>query len=393
MPEAQSPKVADPRERLHQAELLMREQAWEQLAAIGAEMPMPLQGVWLEVADAVAFAFGQLREWKVAIGLLEHAYEVAPTWRRASSLAYQYYDASLALCAPRGPQPEQDKDALRQGFRRWIGEALRLRPDSIKDLYRLGVFEAQVESRHDKPALRAFLHAIELYRALPDPVRERRGDLRKASTRALYAAGRSALRLRKVGLARKLAFACIREDDGVDHVDPVHKFHLAARVCLENGELDPAERAARLALDAKGPPRRDYLFGLLSDIALRRPDPAAACAWIERNVPEHSPTVLRWSESSLSAPNSSESSWRSRRESCNACADRNPFVRPRCAVVPRRRPRQGQHPSRPKRPESDLDSRASPGGAPATHAHHPDDRDGPRGPAGLRDWRHHERDG
>jgi tetratricopeptide (TPR) repeat protein len=293
MAEAQH-EVSDARSTFIEAETLLHEKRWEKLAALGARLPSPPDAPWLPVVDAIAFGLGQLRQWQAAVALLEHAYGIEPTWRRASSLAYLYYDASLALCAPRGPKPDADKDMLRQGFRRWIGEALRLRPDSIKDLYRLGVFEAQVESRHDKPALRAFLHAIELFRALPEGEQRRRGDLRKACSRALYAGGRSALRLGQHGLARKLSFACIREDEGVDHVDPVHKLHLAARVCVATGELEHAERAARLALDAPGPPRRDYLFGLLSDIALGRSDPGAACAWIERHVPEHRRQAPLW---------------------------------------------------------------------------------------------------
>lgn len=294
MTEAQSPQPADASELLARAQSLFQHNEWEDLAALGNDLPMPLDGKWLEVADAVAFAFGKLRQWKVAIGLLQHAFEIEPTWRRASSLAYVYYDASLALVAPRGPKPDEDKETLRNGFRRWIGEALRFRPDSIKDLYRLGVFEAQVESRHDRPALRAFLRAIELFREMPAAERERRGDLRKTCTKALYAAARSAMRLRETRLARKLIFACIREDEGVDHVDPVHKLHLASRVCLANRELDHAERAARLALDAKGPPHRDYLFGLLSDIALENGDPRSACTWIEDHVPEHRRQAPLW---------------------------------------------------------------------------------------------------
>jgi tetratricopeptide (TPR) repeat protein len=198
------------------------------------------------------------------------------------------------MAAPRGPKPELDREELRKGFRRWIGEALRIWPESIKDLYRLGVFEAQVEARHDTQALRAFLRAVEVYRALPEAERARRGDLRKACSRSLYAGGRSAMRLRRTKLARKLSFACIREDEGTDHVDPVHKLHLAARVCLATGELDHAERAARLALDGKGPPRRDYIFGLLSDIALARGDTRSACVWIEEHVPERRRDSATW---------------------------------------------------------------------------------------------------
>jgi tetratricopeptide (TPR) repeat protein len=294
MAEARSHGISDPHATLIEAEALMRKQAWEEVAALGLRLPTPPDESWLAVMDVVAFALGQLRQWTVAIALLEHAYGLEATWRRASSLAYLYYDGALASQAPRGPKPDMSKEALRKGFRRWIAEALRHDPDSIKDIYRLGIFEAQVEACHDKPALRAFLRVIDLFHALSEEEKARRGDYRKVCSKALYAGARSALRLKQLGLARKLSFACIREDKEANHVEPVHKLQMAARVCMATGEFDHAERAARLALDAPGPPRRDYLFGLLSDISLLRSDPEAACSWIEKHVPEHRRASYLW---------------------------------------------------------------------------------------------------
>ncbi len=294
MREDATARQPSPRSLLDLVRPAKQENDWPAIAALAEHLPVPLEPAWLGVADDVAFAFGQLRHWKVAMALTESAYELEPTWRRASSLAYLYYDASLALVGPQRPKPDMDRETLRQGFRTWIGKALEHDPDSIKDLYRLGVFEAQVESTRDKPALKSFLRAIELYRNLPEPERARRGDLRKACTKALYAGARSALRLGQSDLARKLCFACIREDEGVDHVDPVHKMHQAARVCLATGQFDHAERAARIALDAKGPPRRDYLFCLLADICLRREDPRSAASWIESHVPARRRDSATW---------------------------------------------------------------------------------------------------
>ena len=186
------------------------------------------------------------------------------------------------------------RERLRLGFRRWIGEALKFDRGSIKDLYRLGIFEAQLEARHDAVALHALLSAIQSYHRMDPAQRERRHDLRKYYVRALYAAGRSALRLRRAKLARRLSFACIREDKQRDFVEPVHKLGLAAKVCLAMEELDHAERAARLALDAKGPPRRDYLYGLLAEVSHRRKDLPGAARWIEAHVPEHRRSAALW---------------------------------------------------------------------------------------------------
>jgi tetratricopeptide (TPR) repeat protein len=257
---------------------------WQAIAHRAKHLPQPLEPYALELAGEVAFALGQLRRHREAIAITEEAFALEPSWRRASALAYLHYDAAMSggRGVPKDAEP-LDRETAREGFRRWIAEALERRPDSVKDLYRLGVFEAQVEARHDKPALRAFLAAIDAYRALPPRQRER-GDLHKAYVKTLYAGARSALRLGQVKLARRLAFACIRADAEHDRVAPVHRYDMAGRACLAAGELDHAERAFRLALDAKGPPRRTYLYGRLADVALRRGEPEQARRWIEAHV-------------------------------------------------------------------------------------------------------------
>lgn len=265
------------------------------IAALASRLPADWDLAWLELVDEIVFALGHLQRTREALTLGQRAFELQPSHRRASGMAYLYYDASLALPRLRRQQEAAlDRETLRKGFRLWIGKALQLYPTSIKDLYRLGVFEAQVESRHDAAALRAFLGAIDAFHALDPAEQQRRGDLRKAYAKALYAGARSALRLDKVRLARKLAFECIRQDRDIDDVEPLHKMHMAARVCLATGELDHAERAARMALDAKGPPRRDYLFGVLSDIALQRGDHGAACSWITEHVAAHRRDSALW---------------------------------------------------------------------------------------------------
>ncbi len=264
---------------------LKKRNDWDAIRALAPELPSPLTPASLPLADEIAFALGRVRRHRAAIKLASEACMLERTWRRASALAYLHYDAAIAdgRDVPKDARP-LDREEAREGFRRWIAVALELRPDSIKDLYRLGVFEAQVEHCHDKPALRAFLAAIGHYRALPAAARERRGDLERAYVKSLYAGARSALRLGQVALARRLAFACIRADAKSDHLAPVHRFDMAGRACFAAGELDHAERAFRLALDAKGPPRRAHLYVRLADVALRRGDPDAACRWIEAHL-------------------------------------------------------------------------------------------------------------
>jgi len=186
------------------------------------------------------------------------------------------------------------RDGLREGFREYIAIALDMCPGSVKDLYRLGQFESQLENAHDRVALRAFLGALDSYHAMEPAERERRHDLRKYVARSYYAGGRSALRLGELDLARRLSFNCIRFDQDRDFVEPVHKLGLAGRVCLMRGELDHAERAFRLALDAKGPPRRGYLYGYLCDVEMARKRPEAAARYIEAHIRPERRSAPEW---------------------------------------------------------------------------------------------------
>ncbi|RMH42621.1 MAG: hypothetical protein D6689_07595 [Deltaproteobacteria bacterium] len=275
---------------LEQVRDLTKHNRWQQLASLRSHLSTPLRAEELEIADGVAFALGQLGDADGAANLLAAACAIDLTHRRASALAYVHYNALFACARARpgkgrGAQLAADRERHRQAFLRWTRAALDLQPDSIKDLYRLGVFEAQLGNRRDRPALRAFERAIDAYRRLDDATRERRGDLRKYYAKALYAAARSALRLGQVDRARKHAFACLRADDGHDHVEPVHKLYLAGKICAAAGEHDHAERALRKALDAAGKRKPDYLYGALAAacFALGRLDDAHA--WIDRNVP------------------------------------------------------------------------------------------------------------
>jgi tetratricopeptide (TPR) repeat protein len=285
------PAVERPEEILLEVAKHKKRCDWEAIAAHAPEVPPALEGPWIEVADEAAFAFGQLQRTDEAAALFERIYDVKPSRRIASALAYVYYDALLRRRSKDGP--ERNKEADRQAFIRWIRTALTHDPRSVTDLYRLGVFEAQVESRHDKAALRAFLAAIAAYREIPAGD-ERHQRLRKHYVKAHYAGARSALRLRDLDRARHLAFDCIREDEGTDHVEPVHKLYLAGKVCAALNRDDHAERAFRKALDAKGPPRRDYIHGALASLALRGGHPEDAARWIDDNVPPHRRKPVLW---------------------------------------------------------------------------------------------------
>ena len=297
---ARAPQPADPADLLAALDRNLKSGRWEDSASLARHLPATLEGRWLEVADGVSFALGHLHRTDEAVALREAAYRVEPTYRRASALAYLHYDAMMQAATGRHHRrdrrgaPRRDREADRRAFLRWLKQALEHRPGSVKDLYRLGMFEARLESQHDAAALRAFRHAIASYRAMSVVERARLHHLRPAYVRSLYAAARSAMNLGRLADARSAIFACIREDAESHHVAPLFKLYLAGRVCLATRELDAAERALRLALDADGPRQRDFVLTTLAEVALARGDTAAARAWIESHLPPHRRSPFAW---------------------------------------------------------------------------------------------------
>ncbi|MBI4517324.1 MAG: tetratricopeptide repeat protein [Deltaproteobacteria bacterium] len=274
------------------AAALKQRHDWDALAALAAELPPHWGAEWLRAADEVAFAEGQRGRFVAARDLLVRAFEREPSHRRASALAYVHYAALLAhnIRKPRLDEPEP----WRKGFERWITEALRLRPDSIVDRYRLGVYYASILTQKDTLALRAFCEAIALFERLPAAARTPRHRLATPYVRALYGAARSAYRLGRLDQARRWIFRCIRFDHERHHQKPVFKLFLAAKVLVAQEQLADAERALRLAVDAPHDGDRDFVYALLAEIALRQNRIEDAAQWIVLNLPAHNRKPYIW---------------------------------------------------------------------------------------------------
>lgn len=293
----ESKKLGCPLEALVDIRKLKAKNDWEGIVAHADEVPWPLTREWLEVVDEVAFALGHLGARDQAVNLYQETFAMEETARRASALAYLFYDALLLRNGPQRNSPEvrrRDKEADRAAFLKWVERAMELNPVSIKDMYRLGVYEAQVQSKHDKVALRWFRKAIDIYRSMEPEKRRSRGYLFKPYVKSLYAAARSAMRLKRVEEARRHIFSCIREDKDSDHVAPVFKLFLAGKVCAALDRFEDAERAFRLALDAKGPPNRRFVYVALARLFLKGGFPKEARVWIEEHVPPYKRTAWIW---------------------------------------------------------------------------------------------------
>jgi tetratricopeptide (TPR) repeat protein len=281
-----------PTELAELAGRLKADRKWEDLAALAGELPPGWGREWIPVADEAAFALGQLARFDEARDLFLRCHEHEPCHRFASALAYVHYAALLRhkIRKPRLAEPEP----YRKAFERWIAEALRHKPDSLPDRYRLGVYHASIQTQKDVLALKAFRDVIRIFERRPARERSPQDRHFKVYVRALYGAARSAHRLGRFTEARRAIFRCIRVDRERNHQKPVFKLFLAAKVLVAEGRLEDAERGLRLAVEAPHDGERDFVYALLAEIALAQDRVDDAAAWIELHVLPHHRKPYVW---------------------------------------------------------------------------------------------------
>lgn len=265
---------------------------WEEIAKLEAQITHPIPSEQAELASEVGFALTQLGRLEAARCLYTELYEVAPSHRVASGLAYIHY---LALLQHKIRKPRlDDPESWRKGFERWIAEALRLQPRSIKDKYRLAVYHASILARKDAAALRLFAEVVHIFENLPAEERNDQHRHFKTYVFALYGAARSAYRLKRYDEARRYVYRCIRVDKQRNHQEPLFKFFLAGKILFALGQYADAERALRLAVEAAGQREHDFAYALLAQIALATNRPQEAIAWIESHVRPHHRKPYIW---------------------------------------------------------------------------------------------------
>lgn len=265
---------------------------WGEIANLEAQLTRPVSAEQAELASEVGFALTQLGRLESARALYAEIFDAAPSHRVASGLAYIHY---LALLQHKVRKPRlEDPESWRKGFEKWIAEALRLNPRSIKDKYRLAVYHASILTQKDAPALRLFGEVIHLFESLPANERNDQSRYFKTYVLALYGAARSAYRLKRYADARAYIFRCIRVDKERNHQEPLFKFFLAGKILFALEQYADAERALRLALEAKGHREHDFVYALLAEIALATNRPEDAIAWIEPNIRVHHRKPYIW---------------------------------------------------------------------------------------------------
>lgn len=265
---------------------------WEEIAKLLPHLERPVQPTQAELCSEIGFALTQLGRLEEARSLYTELYEAAPSHRVASGLAYIHY---LALLQHKIRKPRlDDPEPWRKGFERWIAEALRLEPSSIKDKYRLAVYHASILPQKDVVALRLFSEVIRQFEALPPEQRTEQHRHFKTYVMALYGAARSAFRLKRYDEARRFIYRCIRVDKERNHQQPLFKFFLAGKILFALAQYVDAERALRLALESAGPREHDFVYALLAEIALATNRPNDAVAWIDQNIRPHHRKPYIW---------------------------------------------------------------------------------------------------
>ncbi|GIW43282.1 MAG: hypothetical protein KatS3mg077_0564 [Candidatus Binatia bacterium] len=265
---------------------------WEEIAKLHTQIERPVQAAQAELASEVGFALTQLGRLEEARDLYAELYDASPSHRTASGLAYVHY---LALLQHKIRKPRlDDPESWRKGFERWIAEALRLEPNSIKDKYRLAVYHASILPQKDAVALRLFREVTQLFESLPEETRNDQHRHFKTYVMALYGAARSAYRLKRYEDARRFIYKCIRVDKDRNHQEPLFKFFLAGKILVAVGQHVDAERALRLALENTRNREHDFVYALLAEIALATNRPADAVAWIEQHIRPHHRKPYIW---------------------------------------------------------------------------------------------------
>ncbi|MCK5690829.1 tetratricopeptide repeat protein [Myxococcota bacterium] len=283
-----------PLDVLNRVKDLAKKREWHLVAALLKYLPSPLTLEWIGASDEIAFCLPRVQRWDDAASIYEQNHKLDPTWRRASALAYIYYDALWAQKNDRKNIIKRKRQEDQDNFERWINKALEHWPESVKDLYRLGQYESQIANEHDKQALQAFAQAIHYHEQKNGSDPTGKGYLDKTYVKALYGAARSAFRLRRYDDARSFIFRCIRVDKKSDYQEPLYKFFLAGKVCSAKEMDEDALRALRIAADKGGRKQHDFVYAELAKIELRRKNYQEALSWVENNIKAHQRKSYVW---------------------------------------------------------------------------------------------------
>lgn len=299
-------QTAAARQRMARSEIeeLTREKRWQAILDLfyPVEEKLPelvAQAMDLPVRDKLAFALGQLGRFDDAITQLTQCVQRdADNYHTHNALAYTAYNSLFAAANREIFLAGAARQARIELARRHFGEALRLRPDSVTNCYRLGMLWHKIEHKPTQ-AMPLFARAVENWERLTTEQRQLRHQEHKNYIKALY---QKAGLLLDVGDCRKAAETlkrCLTEDEQSDHVSRLHKYFALGKVEYHAGRFQEAKNALLFAEKCRDRAPIDYVYELLARVYLALDAPDKALAAIERVPETQRRPYFRWTEADV----------------------------------------------------------------------------------------------
>ncbi len=275
---------------LSQIAELKNKNAWTHITALFHPVETKLKHLcadcrFHELLSEVAFALSQLHQFEDAIRSIQRCLELYPDhYRYLSALGFNYYNALMA---------EKSRE-IRLGDKRQhyiamandaFAQAEKMFPENVVDFYRHGMLYHHLSNTSDRKAVPLFLKAIDNWKQMNEEAQEARHKDRKNYIKALYHLAKSYIRLGDGEKAFDAIEECIREDEGSDYEEPVHKFYTAGKALLTAGDCTEAIKYLRVAANKKSSRPKDYIFEAIGRCCMHLKEYDQAAEWIER-IPE-----------------------------------------------------------------------------------------------------------
>ncbi|MCD6305085.1 MAG: tetratricopeptide repeat protein [Deltaproteobacteria bacterium] len=289
---------------LAEAEELMRQNKWEDVAALfhpldEKQPELAAHGLDVRLRAKAAFALGQLNRFDDAIRELSLCIEKEPdAFVHHSSLAFTAYNSLFAAnnreIFLRGRARAERIDLAHRHFRK----AQELRPDGVTNYYRHGMLLRKIE-RKVHEALPLFERAVSNWDRLDEKEKEVRRQERKNFVKALFQLAGCLVELDMPEKALEKIQRCLCEDEKSGHISLLFKYFALGKVYFHLGRFKEARDALLFALRSVNGEGDDFVRELLGRTYLALRDPDKALEAVER-IPEHRRRpYVRWTEADI----------------------------------------------------------------------------------------------
>lgn len=289
---------------LAQARELFRTASWDEMVSLlypVAERVPEVMGTDHEAAvrGNVAFALSQREKFDEALAELAICVDREPeNFRFHSSLAYTAYNSLYAAKNRKiflHGTLKKERIALASDH---MDTAVRLRPDSIANVYRAGMLKSEIEGKPDL-GLPCFLRAVSVWEGKSPEEAEAMRHERKHYIKSLYHAAGCLCDTGSLSRALELIGRCIGEDRESDHVGAVFKHFLRGKILFGMARHDEADAELDESWHRRGEDPAEYVLELKARNLLVAGKPEKALPVI-RTVPKfRKRPYCRWTEADI----------------------------------------------------------------------------------------------